>query len=62
MKNPDEQRSYPIVALGSVWVIPGGRRGVPYLFGFNGKRGLDLFKVNSEYLWGEFFRFLASGK
>jgi hypothetical protein len=47
--NPDEQRRYPIVALGSVARV----RGVPCLRGGGGERSLRL------YWWDVGYRFLA---
>jgi hypothetical protein len=41
VKNPDEQRKYPIVGLGSVWGH-GGHRSVPYLDLGGGGRELGL--------------------
>jgi hypothetical protein len=40
--NPDEQKKYPIVALGSVRRSAGGRRGVSYLGCSDGGRELGL--------------------
>ena len=53
---PEEQRKYPIVALGSVWRWDVGRR-VPYLDGDGGKRDLNLDYFDS--LWVGYCRFLA---
>jgi hypothetical protein len=41
MKNPNEQRQYPIVGLGSFAGVLGSRY-VPYLYGHGAGRGLDL--------------------
>ncbi|MDP3999550.1 MAG: hypothetical protein Q8P76_03085 [bacterium] len=58
--NPDEQRKYPIVALGSVWRFFDGGRDVPFLFGVGDKRGLYLLWCGRE--WDEDSRFLAVRK
>jgi hypothetical protein len=54
--HPDEQRRYPIVALGSVAEV-GGHRRVPYLYRDDTKRSLSLGWWVSD--WGGFYRFLA---
>jgi hypothetical protein len=41
VKNPNEQRQYPIVGLGSFAGVLGSRY-VPYLYGRGAGRGLDL--------------------
>jgi hypothetical protein len=56
----EEQRKYPIVALGSVWRSSGGRRGVPCLSSCSDGRDLNLsWFVN---VWHESYRFLAVSK
>jgi hypothetical protein len=55
-KNPDEQRKYPIIALGSVAEV-GGSRGVSYLCRLGVRRSLNLGGwVN---VWDGRCRFLA---
>lgn len=56
---PDEQRKYPIIALGSSARVHGGRR-VPYLDGGGTKRYLYLHWCDSG--WLEDCRFLARNK
>jgi hypothetical protein len=58
-KNPEEQRKYPIVALGSVAQFHGFRR-VACLFGVDVGRSLDLFDWAGD--WDASFRFLAVRK
>ena len=41
-KYPEEQRQYPMIALGSVWRSPHGDRSVPCLGGWRGGRLLSL--------------------
>ena len=55
-KNPDEQRKYPVVALGSVGKV-GGRRRVPFLDGDGSERSLFLGWWDGD--WGSYCRFLA---
>ena len=55
-KNPEEQREYPIIALGSV-VSVGGSRYVACLAGDDSERGLDLYWFGGG--WGARYRFLA---
>ncbi|MEK7611754.1 MAG: hypothetical protein AAB407_00160 [Patescibacteria group bacterium] len=59
---PNLQREFPIVALASVWRVPGGChvREVPYLAGDSSDRSLGL--RNLEASWPEFFRFAAIRK
>ena len=57
---PEEQRKYPIAALGSVWQLPNGRRRVADLVGSAGYRGLGLDWLEDD--WNEFWRFLAVRK
>lgn len=54
--HPDEQRRYPIVALGSVAEVHGGRY-VPYLFRVGAERGLNLHWWHGD--WRGDYRFLA---
>lgn len=61
-KNPEEQRKYPIVALGSSWVNPRGYRFVPYLFESGRERGVYLNWGGPENQWDENCRFLGSRK
>lgn len=56
-KYPEEQRKYPIVALGSVWRHWGGRRRVPFLCSYADGRGLGLRWFG--YGWVGGCRFLA---
>ncbi len=58
--NPDEQRKYPIILLGSVWLHWSGRRSVPCLDRWSDERRLDL--VWFELGWHECYRFLAVRK
>lgn len=58
-KYPDEQRKFPIVALGSVWRGMDDRF-VAYLWGYSGTRGLDLDWFS--YDWHALSRFLAVRK
>lgn len=55
--NPDKQREFPIVEVGSVWLRPSGRRHVAFLFRWHGGRHLNLAWRGSE--WSEDCRFLA---
>jgi hypothetical protein len=59
VKEPDLQRKYPIVALGSFCLLDGDRL-VPYLCEFGSERdlSLDAFDVG----WGDDYRFLAVRK
>lgn len=56
-KNPEEQRKYPIVALGSRWQVSDGRWFSPCANGWIGKRFLSLYY--REVDWRGFYRFLA---
>ncbi len=58
--NPDEQRKYPIVILGSVWQRWLGDRLVPCLRGWDGERRLGLDWFGDE--WYSYYRFLAVRK
>ncbi len=55
-KYPEEQRKYPIIALGSVAEV-GGFRYVPFLGRHNSERYLRLTWWGS--VWSDFYRFLA---
>lgn len=59
-KQPDEQRKYPIVVLGSAWQHPLGFRLVPALWHGGHERDLDLCWFGDE--WRESFRFAAVRK
>jgi hypothetical protein len=59
VKNPDEQRKYAIVGLGSVW-SRGGNRLVPCLNLGGHERGLNLLWWSDG--WGGFCQFLAVRK
>ncbi len=61
-ENPEEQRKFPIVALGSSWVNPGGGRGVLDLCGGGGRRGLSLRWGGPGCRWDADYRFLARRK
>ncbi len=56
----EEQRKYPIVALGSVWLGGFGRRDVAYLCGGASERYLDLDWFGHD--WGLGWRFAAVRK
>ena len=57
---PEEQRKYPIVALGSVWQHWHDYRYVPYLRWLGGGRVLSLGWIGRR--WGEGCRFVAVSK
>ena len=57
---PNEQRKYPVVALGSVWQFWGGHRYVAYLNGHDDKRKLDLLFFSHR--WFGLCRFAAVSK
>jgi hypothetical protein len=59
VKHPDEQRKFPIIALGSVGEV-GGDRGVPCLDGSGSERSLGLRWWG--YDWNSDCRFLAVRK
>ena len=59
-KNPDEQRKFPVVALGSVCRRSNGILYVAYLYGGDSERGLGLSGVGSKWYGG--CRFLAVRK
>lgn len=54
---PDAQRSFPIVALGSIAVYPSDYKRIPFLWGSVRVRHLDLRW--DEHSWGGNIRFLA---
>jgi hypothetical protein len=58
-KNPEEQRKYPIVGLGSVAEV-GGSSGVLFLREDGSRRRLYLGWFGHD--WGSYFRFLAVRK
>ena len=58
-KNPEEQRKFLIVGLGSVGEVR-GYRSVPYLFRSDSRRRLDLLWWDGD--WGASCRFLAVRK
>ncbi len=58
--NPDEQRKYPILILGSVWRHWDGRRDFPYLWDGGSGRRLSLDWFDDE--WRSGCRFLACRK
>jgi len=60
--NPDEQRRFPIAALGSSWTDPYGSLRVPYLDGGSGYRLLGLYWDHPDFSWLEYCRFLAVRK
>lgn len=59
-KHPDEQRKYPIIALGSVWRYWYGSRGVAYLRLDDSGRELRLYCFDDG--WHEDCRFAAVRK
>lgn len=61
-ENPEEQRKYPIVGLGSSWVNPGGDRDVPVLYENDRERYVSLLWVDPSFQWSAHCRFLASRK
>lgn len=58
---PDLQRRFPVVALGSSWLYPPGRRPFPYLFESAGKRNVYLCWLGPDHRWYD-DRFLAVRK
>lgn len=58
-KYPEEQRKYPIIALGSSARVRGDR-GVPSLYGFSSERYLYLYWYDVK--WSEHCRFLVRNK
>lgn len=59
-KNPEEQRDFPIVGLGSVGGVISGGRSVPYLYGGGSERSLLLSFWDGD--WGEECCFLGVRK
>jgi len=57
---PNIQREFPIVAIGSFWVVPDGDRSVPYLDRFGSRRALSLCWGDDD--WDDVCRFLAVRK
>ena len=57
---PELQKQYPIVGLGSVWRDPSGLRRVPYLFWDDSGRRLRLHWLEGD--WRESCRFVALRK
>ena len=58
--NPEKQREFPIVALGSVWQCPNGYRLVTCLYRGVSERSLDLAWFGGG--WGSSYRFAACRK
>ncbi len=58
--HPELQRQFPIIALGSVWVDPGGGRCVPVLWSFGRRRSVGLSWLGYE--WLSRYRFAAVSK
>jgi len=54
---PELQKQFPIVGLGSAWQHPNGHRYVPSLYWFDAKRNLDLLWFESD--WDEDYHFAA---
>ena len=54
--NPEEQRKYPIIGLGSVAEVS-LRRSVPALWHDDGRRELDLYWFDID--WDDYYRFLG---
>jgi hypothetical protein len=44
--HPDLQKESPVIALGSVWYVANGRRGVPVLDFYDLKRDLELYWIH----------------
>ena len=59
-KFPEVQREFPVIALGSAWVSPDGRRGVLYLDRGGSKRNIFLYWRERD--WYGLCRFLAFRK
>ena len=59
--NPEIQRQFPIIALGSVWASRGGDRCVAYLNRRGSERGLSLDWFDDDD-WDDHCRFLAVRK
>jgi hypothetical protein len=60
-KNPDVQREFPVVALGSSCKVD-GRRHVAFLYGDCSERGLSLFLYWWLGFWHDDYRFLGVRK
>ena len=60
--NPELQRQFPIVALGSSFVRGNGYRRCPTLGSDDGKRELSLYWDDNDDRWDDDCRFLAVGK
>lgn len=59
--HPEEQREFPIVALGTSWLVPGDGHVYPFLYGDRDNRGLSLMHQKSGgERWVERCRFLAA--
>ncbi len=56
---PDEQRKYPIVALGSAWKYFEGCNFVPALVGQDNERRLSLYFDDCFTKWNSAYRFLV---
>jgi hypothetical protein len=61
-KNPDEQRRYPIVGLGSFWVNRANQCEIPCLNGSSRLRSLFLKHDDPKESWKAGYRFLVSDK
>lgn len=59
-RHSEEQRKYPVVALGSSWLHPVRCRHVACLVGYGGVRGLDLSWTDDD--WFRHCRFLVVRK
>ncbi len=59
-KHPNLQKEFPIVALGSLWQSPDGRRSVACLDRWSDERELNLYWDDGD--WYEHCRFLAVRK
>jgi len=59
-KQPELQKEFPIVALGSIWTDANGNRNVPYLDVNGHKRKLNLNWFDND--WNDNCRFLAVRK
>lgn len=61
-KYPNLQREYSIIALGTVWVNRDGDHHVPFLRRSGLGRDLSLYWDDPDDRWGDYCRFLVSGK
>jgi len=59
---PELQRSYPLVALGSLWQYPEGYINCPNLDGNDDERGLELRWYDPSDRWHDFYRFVVVSK